>query len=127
VPVDLRRVNTEAAEVANERLECRDVFVTTRLAKLKRDLPVGVGKSAMDLDAVLVEPLLRAFDDFIREVVAEVGMNPAQADLLQEQQEIICRGTDSHHGRDFEVVRVGRVRSWQPGRQALQHRRGAGV
>ena len=100
------RVDAEAAKVANEGLELLDVLVPARLAELKPDRPVGVRKRAMDLDAVLGEPLLRALDDVIREVVAEVGVNPAQTDLLQEQQQFVGRGTDVHHRRDFDVVRI---------------------
>jgi hypothetical protein len=48
----------------------------------------------MNLEAVFVEPLLRALDDLIGKVVAEVGVNPAQTDLFQKQQQVVGRRTN---------------------------------
>jgi MFS family permease len=60
----------------------------------------------MNFEAVLVEPVLGALDDIIGKVVAEVGMNPAQTDLFQKQEEVVRRGTNRYHCSDLGVVRI---------------------
>src|SRR5262245_37637653 len=110
--IDLRAEDAKTSQIAQERLKFFDVLIPPGLSELDAKRTIGIENSAVDLDAKTSETLLRSADGLIRRVVADLGMYPAQSDLLQEQQLFIARAGEVEHCGDLGIVGVVLLLAW---------------